>query len=70
MISPHALTEMALILASAAVMSPIVPKISRGRILRHQPYTVLVYCDGIPGLEMCLLAEDRAEGKKVPEEIY
>lgn len=68
-ISPHAATEMALILASAAVMSPIVSKIFRGRIFWPQPYTVLVCYNGIPGWEMSLLAEDRAEGKKVPAEI-
>lgn len=61
---------MALILASAAVMSPIISKIFRGRIFWHQPYTVLVCYNGIPGLEISLLAEDRTEGKKVPAEIY
>lgn len=40
--SLHAVTEMALILASAAVISLIASKIFRGRIVQHQLYTVPV----------------------------
>lgn len=39
--SLHGVTEMALILASAAMMSLFVSKIFRGNIVEYQPYAVL-----------------------------
>lgn len=43
-----AVKEMALILASAAVMSSIVSKIFRGRIVQHQLYTVPASYNKLP----------------------
>lgn len=46
--SLHAVTEMALILVSDAMMSLIVSKIFKGRIVQYQEYTVPVSQNRIP----------------------
>ena len=59
--SLHGVTEMALILASAAMMSLTVSKIFRGNIAEYQLYAVLVSHKRIPFLGTRLPAEERAE---------
>lgn len=61
--SLHGVTEMALILASAAMMSLTVSKIFRGNIAEYQLYAVLVSHKRIPFWEhACQLKREQREG--------